>query len=826
MGITEKGNFAIAATPDLTLNPWFHIQGSTERDTGFVGLGTTFPKSQLDVRGNVTTDGLYIRGSCTGVLDTKLDSPFNAAYDYDLAALGQCGAAKDCTGCTSKDTCTAVSYFGKHCAGAETGLTEFDKPCTLPSECAGATNLCIKKHSCKDLIPLEVKTIFDGYGCIGCHQFSSGGLTLTGVNDGNNLINVHPSCGDTNDPLIVPGDPDGSFLYQKLTQPFGALPCNGVQMPPSGPLAQADIDTIYDWITSLDGFSDASCETGCAWDTGKGRLGVGTNTPEATLDVQGDAIFRGQLNFSNPASSSLAQFRQDSEALHIHSTSSQIHLVPDLDQGHNPYMTVQIAPRCTDSFADCSIASCASGTCKEFAEIVTTADGTLGTREERINAVLTEHVDISKTLKVNDPQFAVVQGDYEKWSGFIWGSCDDGDYSIRGTCNNSGNTWTVNSSVISNGGVNVQLNDTTYACSISNCGNIGAGTCNITEAATNLSCSGVGDFDTHWVKSTVGGPQVFFEAIELGDKTGAFSLESTSGTSNVGWFGNDIVGIATFQEMVDGGSGTGLSVTITGNLVLTGGTADITGSLDVTGAVTGGALTTAGAVTATGAITGGSLTTAGAVTGGSFGDVTGDSLNVTGTVTGGSLITAGNITSSGTISTTGVVVGTAAVATGGALSGGSLNVTGTATVGSLDANFVRLAEQTIDIGVVNGITTNDCGDDGTPAFVSLEDITSSYVRIKHSDGQGNGCKIKDIWCDGGSIDNSNCEFGTLLTIHTVSNNDVVTFQESGECGSGGTCIAMGASNRKLSGNQDTIQFLYQGMANGSRWVELSYADNE
>lgn len=823
MGITEKGNFAIAATPDLTLNPWFHIQGSTERDTGFVGLGTTFPKSQLDVRGNVTTDGLYIRGSCTGVLDTELESPFNPTYDYDLAALGQCGVAKDCTGCTSKDMCTAASSFGKHCDGGLSGLTDFDKPCTTTAECAAAGDSCIEKHSCKDLIPLQVKNIFIDNNCIGCHQSSSGGLTLTGVNDGNNLINVHPSCGDTNDPLIAPGDPDGSYLYQKLTQSLVAC---GFQMPSYGTLlSQADIDTIYNWITSLAEFSDASCETGCAWDTGKGRLGVGTNTPEAAIDVQGDAIFRGQLNFSNPASSSLGQVRQDSEALHIHTTSSQIHLVPDLDLGHNPYMTVQIAKRCTDSFADCSVASCASGTCTEFAEIVTTAAGTLGTREERVNGVLTEHVDISKTLKVNDPQFAVVQGDKEKWTGFIWGSCDDGDYSIRGTCNNSGNTWTTNSSSISNGGVNVQLNGTTYACQITGCG---AG-CNVTQAATNLDCTVASGFSTDWVKSTgAGTSQVFFEAVELGDKvTGAFSLESTSGTSNVGWYGNDILGVTLFQELVDGGSGTD-SVTITGNLVLTGGTADITGPLDVTGAVT-----------ATGAVTGGSLTTAGAVTGGSFGDVTGDSLNVTGTVTGGALTTAGNISSSGsgTISTGGAVVGTTAVATGGQLSGGSLSVSGAATVGSLttvgdvsaaniDANFVRLGITTIDIG-------NDCGDDGTPAFVSLENITSSYVRIKHSDGQGSGCKIKDIYCTGGGVGNSQCEFGTLLTIHTVNDNDDVTFQQGGTCGAGGTCISMcqaagcdGVNERKLDSNQDTIQFLYQGMSNGGRWVELSYTDNE
>ncbi|HDH26999.1 MAG TPA: hypothetical protein ENH00_12530, partial [Actinobacteria bacterium] len=49
-----------------------------------------------------------------------------------------------------------------------------------------------------------------------------------------------------NAPVIVPGDPNGSILLQKLlgTQEFGG------PMPPSGGFSDADIQMIEDWISN------------------------------------------------------------------------------------------------------------------------------------------------------------------------------------------------------------------------------------------------------------------------------------------------------------------------------------------------------------------------------------------------------------------------------------------------------------------------------------------------------------------------------------------------------------------------------------------------
>lgn len=47
-------------------------------------------------------------------------------------------------------------------------------------------------------------------------------------------------------PVVLPGDPDGSVLVQKLlgTQTFGSI------MPPNGALSPAEIQLVVDWISA------------------------------------------------------------------------------------------------------------------------------------------------------------------------------------------------------------------------------------------------------------------------------------------------------------------------------------------------------------------------------------------------------------------------------------------------------------------------------------------------------------------------------------------------------------------------------------------------
>ena len=52
--------------------------------------------------------------------------------------------------------------------------------------------------------------------------------------------------GGDNGPVVLPGDPDGSVLAQKLlgTQTFGGM------MPPNGALPPAEIQLVIDWIAA------------------------------------------------------------------------------------------------------------------------------------------------------------------------------------------------------------------------------------------------------------------------------------------------------------------------------------------------------------------------------------------------------------------------------------------------------------------------------------------------------------------------------------------------------------------------------------------------
>ena len=78
-----------------------------------------------------------------------------------------------------------------------------------------------------------------------CHSTDrgAGGLTLQ-VEPLKALVGV-PSTGATDRILVVPGQPDDSYLMEKLTVEMPAL---GDRMPPSTSLDSARLDLIVRWI--------------------------------------------------------------------------------------------------------------------------------------------------------------------------------------------------------------------------------------------------------------------------------------------------------------------------------------------------------------------------------------------------------------------------------------------------------------------------------------------------------------------------------------------------------------------------------------------------
>jgi hypothetical protein len=108
----------------------------------------------------------------------------------------------------------------------------------------------------------------------GCHAGGSpaASLNLEAANSFMALVSV-ASTQDAAILRVAPGNPTQSYLIQKLE----GTAATGQQMPPSGALAQSDIDTIKQWITdgAIDDRAQASTPV---------RVSALSLTPNSTLD--------------------------------------------------------------------------------------------------------------------------------------------------------------------------------------------------------------------------------------------------------------------------------------------------------------------------------------------------------------------------------------------------------------------------------------------------------------------------------------------------------------------------------------------------------------
>lgn len=77
-----------------------------------------------------------------------------------------------------------------------------------------------------------------------CHGSGTGGLTLEDGMDPSSLVGVE-SVGSPGAILVVAGDPDASYLVQKLEGASGIV---GDAMPPGGALEADRLQLVRDWI--------------------------------------------------------------------------------------------------------------------------------------------------------------------------------------------------------------------------------------------------------------------------------------------------------------------------------------------------------------------------------------------------------------------------------------------------------------------------------------------------------------------------------------------------------------------------------------------------
>jgi hypothetical protein len=107
----------------------------------------------------------------------------------------------------------------------------------------------------QDVVPLFQGSCGFGSGCHGTAQ-PAGYLPLsTSVADAATLRArlLEPSVREPSLPRVKPGDPQGSFLWHKVTGDYTGLPCApqacGERMPQrSTPLSDADVAMLTRWI--------------------------------------------------------------------------------------------------------------------------------------------------------------------------------------------------------------------------------------------------------------------------------------------------------------------------------------------------------------------------------------------------------------------------------------------------------------------------------------------------------------------------------------------------------------------------------------------------
>jgi len=99
-------------------------------------------------------------------------------------------------------------------------------------------------------VPDEVQQIFDT-NCVECHSGNnpSGGLSYAdAATSESQLVNMAANC-DNNQTRVIPGDPDNSVLYRKISM---ANPGCGAAMPfGRAMISIADQAIIYNWIVSI-----------------------------------------------------------------------------------------------------------------------------------------------------------------------------------------------------------------------------------------------------------------------------------------------------------------------------------------------------------------------------------------------------------------------------------------------------------------------------------------------------------------------------------------------------------------------------------------------
>ncbi|MGB8328540.1 MAG: hypothetical protein WCE62_00325 [Polyangiales bacterium] len=100
-------------------------------------------------------------------------------------------------------------------------------------------------------------------GTTNCHDATAqaqAGLDLVSPNVESRVVGVNAvGIGCQSDILVVAGDPDGSYLLDKVLKVPGIC---GFQMPVVGTLSESDVEILRDWIIDLGGSGEGTLDGG------------------------------------------------------------------------------------------------------------------------------------------------------------------------------------------------------------------------------------------------------------------------------------------------------------------------------------------------------------------------------------------------------------------------------------------------------------------------------------------------------------------------------------------------------------------------------------
>lgn len=102
--------------------------------------------------------------------------------------------------------------------------------------------------ACEASLADDIQPMFDA-NCVACHQDYAPGedLSLQAGSTHSQTVNV-ASVQVADMSLIVPGNPDASYLYLKLLGTHGEVGGSGERMPFGGHLSDDDLALVANWI--------------------------------------------------------------------------------------------------------------------------------------------------------------------------------------------------------------------------------------------------------------------------------------------------------------------------------------------------------------------------------------------------------------------------------------------------------------------------------------------------------------------------------------------------------------------------------------------------